>query len=581
MVVMMWIVTVAMVMVMIWVTAVVGYGGGVMAEEAGEAVHDVGAELLSALGMTPEGFVANVMEKVPRVVSLREKRKCDEVIRLLGPSRVDHLHALLDENVSVMNEATPSAEMDNKKNNKKKTNKKNTNKKSLEWGFGKDASLVRGRRDEHGELWTTLHSPREEGVKHSEHAAAAFDRGYSLVVNKVEARSKRVYAACSSLEKALGLICNANIYYTPPPQRGDDMNQGFEIHWDEMDSIIVQLYGEKTWDVWNPMIPHPLAHQRIKPNSFEVGEPVLDSIVLRECDILYMPRGWIHAAKTTTMTTTVPAANASVTRSNGGDNGNDEGNDDVSSGSIHVTLGLFTHLPTYSFGIIDAVSGFLMAERIRYEADTSTVPASLVAIGPILGTDDGALLSCGEIVLAMASAYANQTLPENDSRRAMPQTPVVLDALSMDEDDVVETLRTEMLGFFRWAMRGKNGDDMRPTLEETLAYIVGGQRDTRDSSTNRMHPGPIDPLLASNFPGSALLEWAHRLLARPANMRRLAPALAHVCAEMRAVAADTTNSLIADAVQQGRRRARAARKAKQASSRDSIALHTSMIHDEL
>ena len=58
------------------------------------------------------------------------------------------------------------------------------------------------------------------------------------------------------------------------------------------------MAGEKRWLVYEPAWELPLKNQRYKAETMgEPGEPVLD-FTLQPGDTLYLPRGWLHEAKT-------------------------------------------------------------------------------------------------------------------------------------------------------------------------------------------------------------------------------------------------------------------------------------------
>ena len=83
----------------------------------------------------------------------------------------------------------------------------------------------------------------------------------------------------------------ANAYYTP---RG---SQGFAVHHDTHDVLVLQVAGEKRWLLYDPVLELPLKHQRYSSSLGEHGEPT-DDLVLRAGDTLYLPRGWLHQAET-------------------------------------------------------------------------------------------------------------------------------------------------------------------------------------------------------------------------------------------------------------------------------------------
>ena len=77
------------------------------------------------------------------------------------------------------------------------------------------------------------------------------NRGFSLILNRLNMRHPPVTSACDEIEQFFGVQCNANLYVTPAVKPDDKnergVNQGFEIHWDEMESFAVQIAGRKHW----------------------------------------------------------------------------------------------------------------------------------------------------------------------------------------------------------------------------------------------------------------------------------------------------------------------------------------------
>jgi hypothetical protein len=96
---------------------------------------------------------------------------------------------------------------------------------------------------------------------------------------------------CRLLEDALGRGVQANSYYTP---RG---SQGFGVHHDTHDVLVLQVAGEKRWKLYDPLLELPLKHHRYSSALGEHGAPT-DDLVLRAGDTLYLPRGWLHEAET-------------------------------------------------------------------------------------------------------------------------------------------------------------------------------------------------------------------------------------------------------------------------------------------
>lgn len=120
----------------------------------------------------------------------------------------------------------------------------------------------------------------------------AYADGYTLVVDSLQARWPSVAAFCRALEMALGCPVQANLYVTPRAA------QGFAPHFDTHDVFILQLGGAKAWRIYPARELLPLAHGdgRVPPDA--AGEPI-DEFVLGQGDLLYIPRGYVHEARTT------------------------------------------------------------------------------------------------------------------------------------------------------------------------------------------------------------------------------------------------------------------------------------------
>jgi lysine-specific demethylase/histidyl-hydroxylase NO66 len=92
----------------------------------------------------------------------------------------------------------------------------------------------------------------------------------------------------------LAVPVQANAYLTPGG------NRGFDPHYDTHDVFVLQVAGRKRWRVHEPVLPDPLEPQPWGGHADEVsataeGPPALD-VVLAPGDVLYLPRGWLHAA---------------------------------------------------------------------------------------------------------------------------------------------------------------------------------------------------------------------------------------------------------------------------------------------
>ncbi|MEU6108986.1 cupin domain-containing protein [Streptomyces albidoflavus] len=122
-----------------------------------------------------------------------------------------------------------------------------------------------------------------------------FADGATLVLQALHRTWEPVAEFCAGLSTELGHPVQANAYVTPP------QNRGFDDHYDVHDVFVLQIEGTKRWLVHRPVHPDPLRDQpwtdrRPAVAEAAASEPYLD-VVLAPGDVLYLPRGWLHAAR--------------------------------------------------------------------------------------------------------------------------------------------------------------------------------------------------------------------------------------------------------------------------------------------
>ncbi len=130
---------------------------------------------------------------------------------------------------------------------------------------------------------------REDGQADLPRLFAAFDAGATLIVSQFHELHPALMRFCRGLEQAFLHGVQANIYLTPPGA------QGFRMHYDTHDVLVLQVTGEKRWRLW-PGQPFPQPTRRTPwPGGIEpLGEP--EPLTLRPGDTLYVPRGVLHDA---------------------------------------------------------------------------------------------------------------------------------------------------------------------------------------------------------------------------------------------------------------------------------------------
>ena len=99
-----------------------------------------------------------------------------------------------------------------------------------------------------------------------------FDGGATIVLQGLHRFWPPLRRFCRELEDALGHPCQVNAYLTPPGA------QGLAVHHDSHDVFVLQAFGTKQWEV-------------------DAGEQEPWDLVLEPGDVLYLPAGTPHAAR--------------------------------------------------------------------------------------------------------------------------------------------------------------------------------------------------------------------------------------------------------------------------------------------
>ena len=120
---------------------------------------------------------------------------------------------------------------------------------------------------------------------------ALLRRGATLVVNEIEALHPPIRALAEGLEAALG-YSHVNLYASWREV------QGFSTHWDTHDVFVVQVAGCKRWDLFGESRSFPMNRDVECDLGRDAPTTVLWSEVLGPGDVLYVPRGWWHCART-------------------------------------------------------------------------------------------------------------------------------------------------------------------------------------------------------------------------------------------------------------------------------------------
>jgi hypothetical protein len=148
--------------------------------------------------------------------------------------------------------------------------------------------VVNGQRIDGPAYTRTITDPwgsTEHDLVAPDEVTRLFGEGATLVVNALHLAVEPVARLARLLEAEMGCPVQANAYMTPAN------GQGFDPHWDSHDVIVVQCHGSKRWVLWPPIEPWPV-------NAGFPSRPVPPAQIvdLHRGDVLYLPRGWVHAA---------------------------------------------------------------------------------------------------------------------------------------------------------------------------------------------------------------------------------------------------------------------------------------------
>jgi hypothetical protein len=121
-----------------------------------------------------------------------------------------------------------------------------------------------------------------------------FEAGATLVLQALHRTWFPIQTFARELSAQLGHPVQANAYVTP------SQNTGFAPHYDVHDVFVLQFAGRKHWRIYEPVLNAPRRDQpwqerRAAVEARAAQRPLIDRILERG-DVLYLPRGYIHAA---------------------------------------------------------------------------------------------------------------------------------------------------------------------------------------------------------------------------------------------------------------------------------------------
>lgn len=150
--------------------------------------------------------------------------------------------------------------------------------------------LERGGRDDTAGLFSNRPPYRGQVLRDLD-AAVLTERlraGSTLIVDSVNELNPRLNALCEGLAAAFDCGCQTNLYASW------GSTQGFNVHWDDHDVFVVQLDGQKRWDLYG--VGQLAPTRRRKAPALPAPEELQQQCILNPGDVLYLPRGYWHAA---------------------------------------------------------------------------------------------------------------------------------------------------------------------------------------------------------------------------------------------------------------------------------------------
>jgi hypothetical protein len=129
----------------------------------------------------------------------------------------------------------------------------------------------------------------EKGRKRIDGGALSLllDTGASAIINHIDELVPEIARLADEIGDRLGARSTANLYATWRTERG------FDAHWDGHDVIVLQLAGRKEWPIYKPVVADAV-HNKVLEEVPPASE--LEQVyTLADGDVLYLPRGWIHA----------------------------------------------------------------------------------------------------------------------------------------------------------------------------------------------------------------------------------------------------------------------------------------------
>ena len=279
-----------------------------------------------------------------------------------------------------------------------------------------------------------------------------FAGGATLILNQLQRLHPPLDQLTRALESAFSTQFQTNVYLTPAG------GQGFPIHFDNHDVVVLQIEGSKAWRLFEAPIHLVYRGERFEPGAYDHGETT-DSFTLNAGDALYIPRGQMHEAV-----------------------GGSEGP------SLHITVGIITK--TWTDLILEAVAGVALSDEdfrrslpigfARPDADWESMRATFDDLfGRLAGN-----AQFDEALAVMRDDFVRRRRPHIAGAIKDPRQPVAHDTQLVLRPSLVWRLAQDDKGLELLA----NGRTLRFTNEEqsALERALSGESFCPDDLTGNL-----------------------------------------------------------------------------------------------
>ncbi len=112
--------------------------------------------------------------------------------------------------------------------------------------------------------------------------------GATMVLDQANVFDPTLEVACRAMQWWSRERVQVNIYLTTSSAAG------FDLHWDDHDVVVVQLGGEKDWEVRGASRPAPMFRDAARNDT--AAEETVWAGTLRAGEVMHIPRGYWHRA---------------------------------------------------------------------------------------------------------------------------------------------------------------------------------------------------------------------------------------------------------------------------------------------